>query len=370
MYAKIRMNISLDYTLNYHRRKLKQDVAECIDARNMLKDAEDLSAKEKRYFLQRLQTLNDRVEKKTVHIFLNWHESDVLDNEKMRKISREYMEKMGLEKQPYLVYRHWDMPHPHAHIVSTNIRKDGTRIELWKREFLRSMKLTRELEQKYGLYRAGVRQPDEEWKRKHPAQKVVYGQTPLKPTINSVLEQVLPHYRYTSLEELNVILRAYNLRATRGREETVTFRNNGLLYFPLKASGEKEDVYIKSSTLRCRPTLRKLQEHFVRNRPAYEENRQRLTASIDWVFFKQRVSMEAFQKALSKERVKVVENSGRLFYIDEGQKAVYDGERLGRKYSAEGIAERCIPAEVYRQEQTLKQQQKLQLRQRPRLDLY
>jgi hypothetical protein len=84
--------------------------------------------------------------------------------------------------------------------------------------------------------------------------------------------------------------------------------------------------------------------------------------------------MEAFKQALQKERISVVDhteaNSGRrqIYYIDQLSKSVWDGEKLGRSYSAAGISERSISDEAYRQEQQQKQAQVQQqkLRQRPR----
>ena len=44
-----------------------------------------------------------------------------LNKEKLCAIAETYMKAIGFEKQPYLVYRHYDAGHPHIHIVSTNI---------------------------------------------------------------------------------------------------------------------------------------------------------------------------------------------------------------------------------------------------------
>ena len=373
MYQIMKHRDGLKGVYRYHRRKIKQGQAELLYAGNMVKETEKLTWKERQFFIERLQSLNDRVRKKTLHIFLSWHKDDIIDNDKMKTICREFMQGIGLGQQPYDVIRHRDTRHAHAHIVTTDIRPDGTKINLWVGRRQR-LQLLRRLEQKYGLYQAGQRLPDAEWARQHPVQKVVYGVTPLKATMNAVLEAIVPTYKYTSLEELNAVLRPYQIKAGRGQQDSVTYRNNGLLYWPLKPSGEPENVYIKSSALRYRPTLRKLQERFTVNRELREEHRQRLTTAIDWIFFKQSVSMEAFKQALQKERISVVENteanSGRrqIYYIDQLSKGVWDGEKLGRSYSAAGISERSISDEAYRQQQQQKQAQVQQqkLRQRPR----
>ena len=360
--------------LRYHERKVKQALGECLYAGNMLKEAPELSQKEKLFHLERVQKLNDRVQRKTIHIFLSWHKDDVLDNEKMRNISKDYMQGMGLGKQPYLVYRHWDATHAHAHILTTNIRPDGSKIEFWQAQRRQSMDVSRRLELKYGLYRAGIRMPDAEWARLNPPQKVVYGVTPLKPTMNAVLEKVLPAYTFTTLEELNAVLRGYNMRASLGTEASFTRRNNGLLYYPLKDSGTREDVYIRSSALRCKPTLSRLQKRFTANMTEHAIYRQRMTTAIDWVFSGKGVNQEGFRQALLDEKIRTVEDgigaNRRLFYIDELARTVYEGERLGPKYSAIGIEARCIPEETWRHEQSLKLEQTQSLRQKPRMDLF
>ena len=380
MHAKMRLNESVGTVLRYHERKIRQGQAECLYAANMLKETEQLSRKEKQWHFERLNVLNERVRRKTLQLFLSWPKEDVLDNDKMRRIGQEYVREMGLGQQPYLIYRHRDTANPHAHIVTSNIRPDRTRIHLWRREMLHSLRLSRELEIKYGLCQTGKRVSDEEWSRRYPVQKVVYGVTPLKPTMDAVIEHVVPAYKYTTIDELNALLRPYNIRATQGREESITRRNNGLLYFPINSQGDREQVYVKASDLRIRPTMKYLQERFVVNDQLRQEHRQRLTTAIDWVLYKQPVSKEALRQALQKERISMVEESDsrggprHVYYIDQLAKTVFDGRTLGRAYSSEGLDERCVTEDEWRQRQVQKQEQKQQhkqrLRQRPKLDHY
>ena len=60
----LRSQKSVHGVLYYHEQKLKQGVAECLYAGNMIKDARDLTLKDKQFYLQRLESLNDRVEQK------------------------------------------------------------------------------------------------------------------------------------------------------------------------------------------------------------------------------------------------------------------------------------------------------------------
>ena len=64
------------------------------------------------------------------------------------------MEKFGFGEQPYLVYQHLDASHPHIHIVSTNIQKDGKRISLHNIGRNQSNTARKELEIAYKLQKA------------------------------------------------------------------------------------------------------------------------------------------------------------------------------------------------------------------------
>src|SRR5882757_1177621 len=174
MFTKISRDLNLKWTLGYHERKVQAGQAECLYAANFLKDTELLSRKDKRFHFQRLMDLNDRVERKMTQIILSFHHSEIIDNNKMRMIGREYMREMRLDKQPFLLYRHSDAVNPHAHIILTNIKNDGTNLKLEWRDYFHSRKTTQKLERKYGLVSSSFMTRDEEWDRQHAIQKVVY----------------------------------------------------------------------------------------------------------------------------------------------------------------------------------------------------
>lgn len=96
---------------------------------------------------------NIDVLKSNIHISLNFHKDDILDNDSIYNIAEDYMEQMGYKDQPYAVYRHFDKEHPHVHIVSSQINIDGTKIND-SHIYYKSQALTRELEIKYGITKA------------------------------------------------------------------------------------------------------------------------------------------------------------------------------------------------------------------------
>jgi len=93
------------------------------------------------------------VEKSNIHISLNFHKDDILDNDSIYNIAQDYMEQMGYKDQPYAVYRHFDKEHPHVHIVSSQINRERKKIND-SHIYYKSQALTRELEVKYGITKA------------------------------------------------------------------------------------------------------------------------------------------------------------------------------------------------------------------------
>ena len=128
MVAKITIPSSVRRALNYNEHKLKEGHAQCIYAHQFLKDASQLNFYEKLNRFQALTELNKRASTNAIHISLNFAMEEKFGNEKLIEIASTYMEKIGFGYQAYLVYKHLDAGHPHLHIVSTNIKKDGRRI--------------------------------------------------------------------------------------------------------------------------------------------------------------------------------------------------------------------------------------------------
>src|ERR1700733_9683912 len=97
MFARVNYNRSIRYTLGYNERKLRLGKAECILAENFLKDVDILSRKDKLYRFERLNVLNEKAKANTLHISLSFHPSDRLDNDQMKDLARQYMEKLHLD---------------------------------------------------------------------------------------------------------------------------------------------------------------------------------------------------------------------------------------------------------------------------------
>lgn len=105
-------------------------MATCLAAVNYPKDVEDLGFYQKLSLLENQAALNVRTKVNSVHISLNFDPSERLSANRLGEIADTYLQKIGFEGQPYLLYPHHDAGHPHVHIVTTNIKADGKRIEL------------------------------------------------------------------------------------------------------------------------------------------------------------------------------------------------------------------------------------------------
>jgi hypothetical protein len=73
-----------------------------------------------------------------------------LENDTWHEIAQKYLQSMGFDMNQYVVVRHTDRDHDHAHIVASRVRLDGTTVsDSW--DYRRSEAAIRQLEQDYGL---------------------------------------------------------------------------------------------------------------------------------------------------------------------------------------------------------------------------
>jgi hypothetical protein len=354
MVTKISVPKSINRALNYNEQKVKQGKAECIHAHGFIKDHSELNFHEKLSRFQNLIHLNKRASTNTVHISLNFAINENIEKEKLIEIANRYMEKIGFSEQPYLVYQHRDAGHPHIHIVSTNIQKNGKRISLHNIGRNQSTKARRELEVIYNLQKA--EKHDKTDSSEIPpvnAVKLTYGKSATKQAITNILHSVLPLYKYSSLAELNAILELYNIAADRGREDGIIYQKRGLVYRALDENGNKIGVPIKASSIYNKPTLEYLEKCFAENEIAKREFRKSIKTSIDWIMIRPPKNLSAFERALEKEKISLVvrqNDNGIVYgltYIDHNTKCVFNGSDIGKNYSAKAILEKMGVSQTF-----------------------
>ena len=354
MVAIIKTGTSIHRTLNYNEQKVKAGVAECIAAVNYPKDVSQLSLSNKLNRLLNQAALNENVTRNSVHVSLNFDPLEKnLSHIQLVQIAEVYMEKIGFEKQPFLVYQHYDAGHPHIHIVSVKVRTDGSRIDTQNIGRNQSEKARKEIEQAFGLKRADENKRAQAYELEPiNTAKVQYGKSETKRAITGVLAHVLNSYKYTSLPELNSVLRPYNVIADRGSEQSRIYKKGGLVYRIMDAKGNKRGVPIKASDFYNKPTLMHLQKRFAQNDVARQPHKARVKNAIDLAFLKNsKHTLQSLVSSLEKDGIytAVRQNDEGLIYgvtyIDHRTKTVFNGSDLGKAYSAKGLQERCSKVE-------------------------
>lgn len=358
MVAVIKPGHSMHRIFNYNENKVKEGVAECIGAENFPLNAEEMSLKIKLGFLLKRTDLRKDVERKNVHISLNFDPSEThLSKEKLTDIARVYMQKLGFGEQPYLIYQHHDAGHPHIHIVTTNIKSNGNRIDLHHLGIRKSEPARKEIEKMFGLVVADAHARREAFRLKPvDVRKVQYGRTETKRAITNVLDAVLSRYNYTSLPELNAVLKQYNVMADRGSEHSKIFKGGGLVYRILDENGKSVGVPIKASDFYNKPTLKKLEENYAPNDAKRRPYKARIKNEIDRLFIGKTPTLDELMKQLERKGIHVAlrqNDAGLIYgitYVDHQTKCVFNGSALGKQYSAKAIQERCSYKEAVKPE--------------------
>jgi ribosomal protein S24E len=361
MLPKIGRSQEMAETLAYNEEKLAAGQARCLAAGNFVKDVKDLTWEDKLYHFTRLTSLNEKIIKPGMHISLNFHPTDRLSDAQLVEISREYLQKMGFGQQPYLIYRHTDVAHPHAHLATTYVQKDGKKINVPKRQYYYSLQVCREIEQKYGLAQSGKRDRQQDMSRQPVT--IQYGKVPTMPALSRVLDKVVGVYKYTSLEELNAVFRLFNAEAYRGKKGSRLYEHRGLIFRVLDERGRPTGSKIKASLFDSKPTLAKLEKQFQINkaearRPEYL---QHIQAVIDLALLHRKLDPASLQKALQNQRISMVRmkeretGEERLFYVDHQNRTVFDARQLGERYHGKGLEQRCAPPLTPEQQQAQEQ---------------
>jgi hypothetical protein len=350
MVARIKRGSSLSRTLNYNEQKVKRGEAECINAVGYPKDLDQLSFYDKLNRLEHQAALNERITANSVHISLNFADADKLDQEKLKTIADTYIQMIGFGKQPYLVYEHKDAGHQHIHIVTTNIRADGCKIEMNNIGRNQSEKARKTIEVLYGLTKA-EQQKQTQSQRQKPDPfgplRVQYGKNGTKQAISNVLEYVTQEYKFTSLGELNAILQLYNVAADPGEKDSRLRQHKGLLYRVLDENGNKIGTPIKASAFWHKPTLANLEKKYAKNEILRVQHKKHIKVNIDWALRNGKLTLEELKQTLARERIEMVvqrTEEGKAYgvtFVDFRSKSAFKGSDLGKEYSANGLEQRC-----------------------------
>jgi hypothetical protein len=354
--AKIVCGKSIRGVLNYNENKLKNTEASLLMAAGFPRDPDHLSFKNKLDRFEMLTRQNKDTRTNTLHIMLNFSRQDQLDDDSLKGIALDYMNRIGFGNQPFLVYQHFDAAHPHLHIATVNIADGGQRIETHNIGKNQSENARKELEVQYGLIKAEDQVKETAYiLQPVNLEKVTYGKAPTKAAISTIVREVADTYKFTSLPEFNAALKQFNVRAYRGAEGTVMFEKGGLVYNILNEHGEPVGIPIKASSIYGSPTLKNLEKRYAPNDTSRKPYGQRLKYLLDKAIATAKETME-FKAQLQKQGIRILfrENAqGNIYgvtFIDNATRVVFNGSDLGKSYGAKTFLER-LPADATREKE-------------------
>lgn len=97
--------------------------------------------------------INPGLEKAVGHISLNWSNKDMVDNELMIAIAKQYLQQMKIVNTQMLIVRHHDAKHPHLHIIYNRVGNDGKTVSD-RNDRPRNVKICKALTKAYRLHMA------------------------------------------------------------------------------------------------------------------------------------------------------------------------------------------------------------------------
>lgn len=338
MIAKIGRSGNLYGALAYNQLKVEHENGQILFANRIIETANGhYSVAQLAQSFAPYLIANRNTEKHTLHISLNPDPNDKVSDDRFREMVEEYMREMGYGEQPFVVFKHTDIDRSHIHIVSVCVDENGKKISD-KFEKMRSMNVCRELERKHGLIPATDKEHKQNDKIFRP---VDYKTGDVKSQIASVVRHLPHYYQYQTLGEYNALLSLFNITTEKVQGELHGKMQQGLLYIPLKRTGERAGHPFKASLFGKNAGLPALELHFAKCKTALKDNptKQTLKSAVTKAL-KTTGDEQAFKKQLAEQGINVVvrrNDTGRIYgitFIDHNSKAVWNGSRLSTELSA------------------------------------
>ena len=336
MIAKISSTENLGGALGYNFKKVEKGEASILLAAELYQDKEGRYTKEDVLAdMEALIPKNCRTKKTVFHCSLNPHPDEKLSDERLTQIAKEYMEALGYGNQPYIVFKHNDIPREHIHIVSLRVDSRGQKIND-KFEKRRSKKITDALERKFSLIPSS-KVTDKAMKE---TPKIDTTKGNIKEQVAETLLSVLKHYEFCSLGELNAILSVYNLAVEEVKTEFRRKKYDGLVYVPTDDKGDKVSSPIHASDIGRGVGYTAVQNRMQKSK----QNVKPLIPSVrNKVLQTMRTSPqteEELRQRLEEQSLRVFirkNESGRIYgitFIDDKEGIALNGSRLGKGYAA------------------------------------
>ncbi|ASV79766.1 relaxase [Elizabethkingia anophelis] len=358
MIAKIGKGENLYGAISYNQKKIDSENGQVLLLNKIPETLDNTYSVS--YLHQKFEpylSANIRTEKPVRHISLNPDPMDNVCDAQLIAMAKEYMERMGYGKQPYIVFKHTDIERSHIHIVTVCVGIDGKKITD-SYDHPRSMAICRDLEQKYNLIPATEKQHTGKEQVFRP---VDYRAGDIKSQIASVVRYLPKYYSYQSLGAYNALLSLFNITAEEVKGELNGQPKNGMVYFALSERGEKASNPFKASLFGKQAGLAELQNHFAKSKEQMKTSPARTVLKNTIEAAMHTASNETdFKKQLTEQGINTVVRSndeGRIYgmtFIDHESRSVWNGSALGKNLSA-NVFNTWWSAQAVEQRQTMEQ---------------
>lgn len=343
MVAKISHGSNLYGALSYNQEKVDEGLGKVLATHLVIEPADGaFNASACMQDFERFMPSHITTKKPVIHVSLNPHPDDKLTDEQLSEIGQKYMERLGYGSQPYMIFKHEDIDRQHIHIVSTRVRPDGSLVpDSFEKD--RSNKIRRELEKEYNLIPANGQKQGEAWR----LTPVNVSQGNLKKQVTNVIKPLSEMYRFQTLGEYRALLSLYNVGVEEIKGENKGKPYRGLVYSALDSEGSRVGKPLKSSLFGKAWGFDGLETKFGTSKEAIKADgvTTRTRIVVSEALNSTRTETE-FRAALQKKGIDLVlrrSDEGRIFgatFIDHNERAVLNGSRLGKEFSANVLNER------------------------------
>lgn len=196
MIAKIKIGKNFIGALEYNTNKINdlnpKECAELLETNLSSLDSDSVKME-----LTFIEQLNPKLERTTFHTSLSFGKDEIVSNEKMLAIAKEYMSRMGFVDNLFAIVRHNDTDHPHCHILCHRISLDGKTVSD-SNSYHQSNEILRDLEQKYDLLK--VNSIYNSNKKNITKNEIEYTLRTEKPTVKVELELLVSRSKESAVD--------------------------------------------------------------------------------------------------------------------------------------------------------------------------
>ena len=322
-------------TLTYNFRKVDRDQADILLSGQLSADGR-LTAE--RVFREMTAYIPSGARTKNIvfHASINPRPDEPLSDDRLRTIAHEHLCRLGYGDQPFIVFKHRDIAREHIHLVSTRVRHDGSKIRDTM-EHVRSTRIMRSLEAKFGLLPSGHSQKKKGVSAQPPAVDVDAGD--IKRQVAAAVEHVLGRYAFQSVGEMNLVLARFRVTAEEVKTERKGRPFDGIVYAATDADGHKICTPIKASEIGRQVSYAALRRHFEQSKSVVRERAGAIRRAIADVMqtSPDRAAFIDRMRGHGIETVTRINAAGRLYgitFIDDANGIAVNGSRLGKGFAA------------------------------------